>query len=702
MNRQLLDLPDETSASDFRLALKQDLDRMWRLRDDGNGKRATELYLQILQKYGFSFKESIAKKWDLLSKEDLPMRLDLLLFEVAYWRGKMDLARSNEILRALEELIAQKDGVRTTRFYLQSGLNHYCESQYGAAIALFSEGRELCGAKTQAEDDCDLRLYLIFELNIILSMEMLGYDYRPRLSEFFKRFEDLRRKRSRDLIGIEGCDDLQNSIGYESLRDQWGALHIRDCLSRSDFSGIEKMFTQEDLSSQSLYVLLWLSKLPYFQFKEASSLKGRLLNQELREGSRWLSEFRLRSFEGRLVADDLRPEIKLEVKIERLYLWIWDWLAQPHPTLLRRIFDLLSHILERVIEQPMDHFAYQLLENGTRWLALLARLPAETTDSLFGRASFALGEATPFLRFERDFQGALFALRSRQNSIVCDTLSALILTGSQESSHYFLLAGLARELLDPLEWNRTEKEGLPKGLIEKRFSSLRTLFSEWNVDSEKIFEEGLVIDKGRQRVHLLGRSIQREIESTVLSQLLAFACLNPDTTRAEVLSFVFGISEYDEVYHSPKISNLLSKANRVLGEFGHFKSNRESVIFEIKVPWKVLGSTVYDVQIEPYKKRLLRWSMDSRDYGETQGFGRPKTRFQAKSSHWDRLSGWFERNDLEKALGVSKATAVRKIAEWKTQKSLEQKRRGKSVSYKLSSSKLESLKKEAICNEFLK
>lgn len=594
------------------------VDRAWDLRLGGRVDEAYDLYLDLLGELNVRIARiSVDDAWTLLldRRVDPTEALELLLLDVSFHRNRRETDLAEERCNRLGQL-AEASGLRLPASYLlQSALNAFAASAHSLALERFLQ------AKRRAQGP---REYCLASFNALLCMEDLGLEFGPSLESFLETFASHEKK-----------------PWARSIHGQLDALRLRAAFRSGDLEQLRKLIPELTRGEQTLYFAAWTAELPHLGFPElAAAAKERFARRIATSGMSYHSAFRLRTLNGLLVEEDLGTNVKLSEKIERLYLWVWRWLAKPESSSLEKILLLQDSIRRQGKVLAGDDFRLFVL--SIRWLGLFAGLSAAELDRVTKNSSAAESRSVPQLERESRLLDVLFALRDGSRfagdmkqslldeSFGCAEKLAKLFSGEIDS-----LAALSSSIR-ALSESQEEKSGIRVELLKKRVLS----------DGEEILSEPLT------KLFELFRTAER-------------------ANKAQALSHIFGIRRLEPGLHDQKLANLLSKANRQFPGVVQFSTKGDQVIARIQRDrLHFAESDSHTLCFTRVDLSLLLEAPESEDEEAMNDIASLKGR-------------WLSRADIEAALNVSRATAARWLKSRTESGSIEVQGSGKNVRYRI-------------------
>jgi len=508
------------------------LSSLWELRNSGKIAECRSGLVAWGASRGLSAELPLSTRITRLLESALPEddAVSYALVEISLHRNRLDFAKAESELTALEERFPRASEASRHLILFQRGLNAFASGNYLGALDLFIEADHYTKDPLQKA---------WVGHNQLLALDELGWDHSEMLETFRLALEDLAPEWKKYFE--EKITSLVLRKGFRS--GNWGEVSLGR------------------LDGHSRYLLHWLASIPYLTLP-IPTVAGTALDRH------WLSGFRLRTLSGLLLEEDLRSDLPLRERVERFYLWTWSWLLDPRADSLERILELRRHLLPggRASLSP-EHG--QMLENALRWLGLFAYLPeAELRQALAG-FSRANGPGSILLEYEKYLLDYFHAVRGRSLTVAVDTLTFL----GGHPAH--ALAGFHLPLL-------------LQSALPPRLSSLWIGLRELLPKQEAPLEQGIVVHALEKKIRRIAKgACVEEIPQLGLVSLCLLAKEKPTFTKAEILRYAFGLPRYDAYSHDPKLANLLSLANGKLKGVLRFTVKGDLISVKLLAPEKL-------------------------------------------------------------------------------------------------------------------
>lgn len=440
--------------------------------------------------------------------------------------------------------------------------------------------------------------------NLILNYENLGLPYHRSLNEV--------------RVVLASLDGTLR-WGIESQLD---ALAIRQKFR----TGEEVAATTQTKLSQATYLTAYFNSLPYF--KSALFDSGAIENLARLDGTLINRAYRVGTLAGHINADDSMT-IRKGDQIERVYLWLWRWMTQPESFPVSKVIHVLSeiNITSTKVRAQLTVDEQTFLANTLRWLAYFDRNTRPILDRIVQTLNISPENKT--LASERVYQELLRA------KVAGDSIRRVDLE---------------------LEW-----QNQPERIRDSFARSLPELTNAIDLKSSVTAESCVAVDRA---AHTIQSIAVGSIRSESLTRVLVHLKNSPSTTPDAVMMVAFGIPEYDEFVHQPKISNLLSRLNQIFGIDDLKVSQRGSRVqlmgdsnrINVLRVDRRIESLVDDLQ---WRELVRQWS---RSFGNAQQVLLSQQKNKASALTMMKLN--FTREDIQRELKISKSKAQRMIADW--------------------------------------
>ncbi len=547
------------------------------------------------------------------SDGELRWQADLIDVSILRARGHFDRAESR--VHEIGERIFARKASAPYQFYLQKALNRYSANDYSVSLEFFL----LADSVAASVDD-----RLVCLMNVLTCLESLNLPWASTLEEIEKLLPEAEKSTL--------ATQVRRQLEAFSLRGAFRAGRIEEVFS----------FPLEDEVSQAQYHRLWVSRLPYV----ALSLENedKLLQKFTLSRSFHQRAYRLKTVlaDPRL-ADGTGPADTPQ-KVDRVYLWTWNWLADPSERNRKSLSDCLREFDLAAALKTMTYEDFQMLRNALSWIALFQPTQGAWIDDYLDH--FNVKDCAPFAIFEYEW-------------LWISHLRRVKAAGAKLPREEMLEA-------HPLARAR----GLKIAALAEAWS--KEIVAEAG-DRSRATPGTLVVDDGtaqirRGRTTLVSRPLVEVIKRLVAAQTMSFS---------EALWLGFGIAPYDAAIHAPKIHNLLARLKKLLPA-GSTIVTKDQVIY-----WRGPAKSVRVIMPSPRAKSLFASggepSLASAGISVRRLFERavhPRHLVEKAGGKRD-----LSRDEIQELMNTSKASTVRWLQKWQEQGLVKRRGIGRSIRY---------------------
>lgn len=380
--------------------------------------------------------------------------------------------------------------------------------------------------------------------NILFCLEQLGISYQQKKIEVTELLEKLSKVKP-----------------FPRAAAQLHALDMRERFREGSIGSALALVASPERAvfDQSAYYSLWIRMLPYHssfseqQQKMIEHFAGKTAEMHYRN-------YRMRTLQGRLHPED-KNVLKPSEWADRLYLWVWKWLANPKDFSAERIWELLADVDLHQLRHRFTNEDRQITRNAILWLGLFDPTSQQKVDKLVAVLEGGSQEDHPIFYFEALAIRYLIAKRSHKH-ILRDDYLALLKQHPLWVHHELYFTKLI--LLD-------ESQDVPPWLV----TMIRNLKSM--TESASCADGLLVIDLNTQIV-----SDKRTGMNTVSKPICAALDLarRLKSVSCEQLTLsCFGI-RYDSFLHDSKIHNLIARMKKLTANKLQFRLKQGYLLSE--------------------------------------------------------------------------------------------------------------------------
>lgn len=572
-------------------SLFQSLQKAWVLRWNQHIEESMGLLADI----------QMQEKWDQLDPEQLktfpqgPSRenyLEALLLKGSFLRAQGQEQKSSAWLRRVLNKNTELRDSKSFRLFFELGLDSWRSENVAEALDSF----------LLAEKKARSSVEKVFALsNVLWCLEALDL---PRQS-VENKLQDMLLK--------------TQELSLKHVEEQWKSYQIR-----KKFYTHLQIPPEKDLSGQALFLKMWLTELPYTEQKNS-------LLEDWDSHHLWQSSYRFRTLAGIWSPQD-RSVVRVGDAIDRLYLWVWKWMAnQEEMSLEKNLWTLESILLNlELSEQSQENKL--LLRNAGSWLVLFEPTLKKKVGKILDRLQKVSSARYPVL--EEEF-----------NLIQC----------LSEKDGKDLVSGLKRFSVFSKIY---QGEFLPH--ISSQVRNKKSLSRDKDIK--------ITVDLQTEIITFHQNQLQ--IHSRRMCQLVALLIKYPSISFDQIETSVDPRSIY----------NLVSRLKK------YFPKN--SIRIEKQKIYR--GSSWPKIDLVN-QSALFTESLD--ELGNFDFTDSLKPQFVGSEAHLQAakalLPEKFGRLQLQKVLAVSKATACRMIEEWFNEGLIAKQGQGKNIFYQWSQEKFQ-------------
>lgn len=621
--------------------IRQELDAIWSMRLSYQLQATKERFLGLIAAFAIDLRESAKDRILQLQEQGIAIEqaIEFLAVEIAILRGDLKIEEARSLLTESEVIIKEFGLPRNTKLEFQAGMLALAGNDFSVALLHFLACR-------RQQDKGKFSPFI--EFNIAVCYEALGYDFESVLN------------------GLEELEpNLINQSWAQQLVGQMRAMKLRALFRRSEFKALREAAASSHLDAQSLFYLSWLGRIPSLDIPQQNALEQKLTELILDHGPESLTAYRLRTLEGRCTQSDLSADIHAIEKVDRLYLWIWQWLLEPSRSGMERILIVWDNLKPQLQSETLTATDSLLLENALRWLGLFAVIDSSDVDSQVCSNNYAMSAQPDYLILEKRFLDGLFAGRDGKHVLLSDIFYGIC--KDRDHYQYSIFPTIAAILVNQPEASDQSLDPCFSWFL----NSLRSIVNLGPKDADnKVY-----IDLREQKIFC--NNPTTEIYSEQFISLISLFLEKNIVPKRFVFKHCFGISKILPDVHEKKLANLLSRVHAKFSDRFRFRVSGDSVVLETNADYELvfLGQSehakiLYDLEV----KKLFTSTAIGENF-ETAGVLR-------KSSS-QSLGTWVSRAKLEAYLNISKATANRRIAKWLDDGLLLRKGAGKATRYRL-------------------
>ena len=565
-----------------------ELQKAWLLRWNQRIDEAMMLFAKILAD----------NRWENLSVDNLggfalgeerENYLDALLLKASFLRAQGQLQKSSALFRRILSKNSELMDVAGFRLQFELGLDCWRREDLSSAMESFLL------AERKASNSYE-RLFALMNLLLCLESLDLQRKFVERKMEFLLN----------EFNQASEMDKIFNVV------EQWRAYWMRQ-----NFYQKMEVPNDDDASGQGAFFQDWVTELPYIGTSS-------IVDKKMEDTYLWQWSYRMRTLRGVWSPSD-RSLGRVADGIDRLYLWVWKWMASDEIS-AEKVLWTLESVLEQLELESQSRDDLLLLRNACTWLVNLLPELGRKFKSVLPKLQRLSGENYPLLDTE-----------------------------------YFLILGLfnhGQENVDlPLMLKRFEcfANIYQRPMMLPRLGERIAYLNDQNADAKAFYA---CVDLIENKVSVPSKN--KTIRSSMMAKLIA----SMDQKKSCDIGELSSTDDIRQVY------NLVERVKKIFP----------------KKSLKIENGQVRRGQGWPSIKIMSSLlESDSVEVKFNEDFNSQRLKFVGSEAHLTAakalLSHDFDRKELEKALNISKATACRMISEWTSQNILERKGMGKATRY---------------------
>lgn len=429
-------------------------------------------------------------------------------------------------LNQIDQILDAHNHFRGAQYYIQRGLYSGVQGDYVTSIQYFKKAEKLL---TVGSDLAFANL-----INILISKENMGLGYE----------EELR--------------DLQNEIAskektanYKENYGQIQASQMRLDFVKGSFQQWLPPCKHELVGIQSHYFSAWMASLPHFfsTSKVACSRDEiqKTINKILSMQNAYQACYRIHTLQMHPESTAQTETPRRSAAVERIYLWVWQWLMSPNEQLLKNILDE-KHKLEFRPLTTFTNVEFKLLRNALGWLATIGGFSLDI--------------------FLRSFQ-SLKIIPGASPAILDDEFIVIsAVNGCEESME------ASRHLENKVMLQMLKEVRVVDSQVKRNYSSIR-------------------IDMSNRELQLPGSDHYSKFEDAQIRLLTCFSQNQRSRSVSEIYFTVYGLksSESQEAYQ--KISKLLNSTNTQLATYLKFSRRNDQIYLDSSIKIETIFHSVY-------------------------------------------------------------------------------------------------------------
>lgn len=587
-------------------------DKMWQLRQRQNLSELMPLYSELKLKH--------------------PNDQEVQCLEASLYRSRGEIRMAQATLKALR--ISDEVLSVNPRVFMEEGLNYLYQGDSFNGLEKFLACYSLI--KNNPEE----RLLSVQSLiNAMIALDNLGMNY----SYTEKELNNLKSL-------------MEIPAGYLAVVDM---IHLCGAFRNGDFKSIDEVKTEN--FGQAKFFKYYVGLLPYHRYHYPNLIAGEIETLFSNDSDLYLKSYRLRTLQKCMHPEDEKNKKVGEV-VDRLYLWIWQFMLSPSESEWSRIVMTFNH-LEKMADSHLTVDDSDKFVCALGWLGLIDPLFEKASDKI--KALFKINEGSDQSKLHQLEKLVIHYLKAKLNNefhLTSDYLKIL-------RSH---------PLYDSpdIKFKNFIEDETSEG--SELISLLNQFIMPSSVDKLKCKSESIVID-------LRNNKIQKHGEADLLSENMCQAfCLlykNESVSDNEFCSRVFGIQEFDPVIHNSKLFTILWRMKKTLNDQIEFKV-KNGRIYGIG-NWKNIQFIELPIVLKIMREKTPNFY---KNYADSQASKKKIDVTSIKNTTEFLLSvnETLTRAEIENRIGKSRPTCNRMISKWRSLGLLEMEGSGPSTRYRIS------------------
>jgi hypothetical protein len=586
------------------------------------------------------------KMWDLRQRQNLaelmplfselkiqyPDDQELQCLEASLLRSRGDIKKSQSELKNLRKTIAKESF--NPRIFMEEGLNFlYLGDSYNGLekfLACYSL------IKNNPEEKFLAAQSLI---NAMISLDNLGQSFTYTEEEFKKL-----------------CTGMAMPPAYIATVKM---LNMYKNFRHGEFKLIDESKTE--LIGQSKFFKYYLGLLPYQRFYYPSLIGDELEVLLTSESELYLKSYRLRTLIKALHPDDESTK-KISEVIDRLYLWVWRFMATPSESDWSRLVMTLNQV-EKLSSSQLSVDDSEKLICSLGWLGLL--------DPQFDKAMEKL------LSLFKITEAHNFHLVHQLEKLVIKYLHAKINKDQYILSDYKNAVKSHPLYNHPDIYFRHFIEDETTDSTNSDFISALDNFRLFSPDFKNSKNNLVIIDL---RYHKIQNGSETPTISQNMCKALNLLHKNENVSEVEFFNEVFGLSDFDPIIHNSKLFTILWRLKKICNDKLDFKvKNGRIYVLGNWEGFSFIEVTKVEKIMRKNTPHFFKNYSDTRTIKQTVKLSKLET-----SKYLLSINESLTRADIEKRIGKSRPTCNRLINKWRSSGLLEIEGSGPSTRYKIS------------------
>ena len=442
-----------------------------------------------------------------------------------------------------------------------------------------------------------------------------------------------------------------NTAPFPAIFAQRNYFKLNQSFQKGDFSSLK--INEGDQFDQAKYFSLWITALPYHTLYDPDQSK------KMTEAFTHRPYFFQKNYRARTLIDNTFQNASDSTRFtdiaERCYLWTWRWLIEPNARNANLVLQSTQEVFKNFNQGSISPSDLALIKNSVNWILIFAPTFEENHRIVIQEIlSLKLPKSLPLFEYEELIQTKVVS-KIKKNELLTDE-SILM-------SH-------------PLHQNS----------LIKMYSLINSKKIDQSVQQIlQVTQVGVIKSKVKIKALPNQNKVLLKNGETIISEPLCRALIKINQSEecriAEFAKDVFGIQNYDEFIHLPKVMNLLSRIKNLAKTQIKIKTKQQTIYSEIKHEFIMIH------QDNPHAQSLKDsplWFETSYLNDSIQNKATPQSLPHAHAiehlarSQFDRK---FSRKELTAFIGGSRASAIRRINNLITENKIIRYAKGKSTYY---------------------
>lgn len=521
--------------------LARDIQSLWEERRGGEFLRVKDRLSEICLRFSLKFNDSPGSCWTNLEARGLPnnLVLDILVLRASLLHGASEHKSARMMLDEIDGLAKSKNCFKHYHLEFELGLADGISGKYHNAIRHWQCARGI-RHDPLSKAFCDV--------NIALAQEYLGFVGEEVVENLVKVSNTLRL----------------NSSG-SSIVEQVDALIIRLMMREGNIQKIFDFAASCPLYGEAAFQVLFVSELPWLNSTLIPSVRDDLRTHLALNLSRYSNEYRFNTIQG-IEEQSSSTNPRMHDQIQRLYLWIWRWLASGDLRALTSVQHLLNNMIPSITSKNLSTVEYGYANLALGWLCLFANLSRDYWSGLASSLLASSQNSNVLIQFELLFLEYLFATRDHQPELSKRTLLSL-----QSHQAFIKVDSMFPKIMGALQRSDTaiERQGLQDFFDEIRLMNHADI-------TVKNTENAIFVDVLSGKITIDHKTLVNELAARTIAIMYAPKVM----LVQDFANTCLGIRRFDPSRHDGYLAKALTAINKILGDAGRFSRRQDAVRFE--------------------------------------------------------------------------------------------------------------------------